>query len=303
MKNQPIPCLFFLLGTLLALSMIGCASSVSDTHTLPHRSQESEFTGILQVSDSRQCRVAEDCEAQFSLLGRNLKAWIALEGHIVSSHHHLIITVTGQAMPLPTELVGQPGYENIRTLVAVKHYRVRSKIPYLPFLADSATDYTLKTFGCDLAWDKSPTWEIKDDNPNFTIRMTDTQRAAPQPWIQLSYNGNSGKLIAATSALNQANPCAEVLVNHSKPTAISSTIWFIRVGVYFRAENVASVFTKLTKHGFKVRKSSVSTDQGNATYIWLGPYTKQQTATAVSLRMQALIGEKGLISKALIGTP
>ena len=57
---------------------------------------------------------------------------------------------------------------------------------------DEAESYTTANFGCDLLWDKTYSWSINDNVPELSVKMTDTYADEPQPWVELTYNGNNG---------------------------------------------------------------------------------------------------------------
>jgi hypothetical protein len=168
---------------------------------------KTELTGMLLVLEPEKCPLVEGCGPHFSLLGRELKSQIAIEGDIMPEHRNLILSVIGSPAPLPTEYVGQSGYERISGIMKVKKYRLRSSLPYHGFLVEQATEYTTRTFGCDLLWDKSFSWTIEDDVAHLIVRMTDTFSADPQPWVQLAYNGSTGDLIDATVQPEGVQPC------------------------------------------------------------------------------------------------
>ncbi len=73
--------------------------------------------------------------------------------------------------------------------------------------------------------------------------------------------------------------------------------WSVRVGTYSKTENVNIVSALLKRHGFEAQQTKVQTTLGPATRIWLGPYSKKQTAEKVSLRLKTINGEKGYVTK------
>ena len=166
-----------------------------------------ELTGVLLVLDPERCPLVEGCGPVFSLMGRNLKSQVAITGDLDPKYNHHIISVAGEATQLPEELVGKSGYERIKATVNVTSYRLRSAIPYYPFLVEQAATHTLEKFGCELLWDKSYSWTIEDDLPVLKVKMTDTKVDQPQPWVELSFDGNSGSLISETREPLQLNPC------------------------------------------------------------------------------------------------
>jgi DedD protein len=73
--------------------------------------------------------------------------------------------------------------------------------------------------------------------------------------------------------------------------------WTVRVGTFSKIENVESVSALLNNSGFNAQHTKVQTTLGAATRVWLGPYEKKETAVKVSLRLKALTGEKGYVTK------
>ena len=165
------------------------------------------LTGMLLVLNPDKCPLAEGCGPEFSLLGRNLKTRIAVDGKFQWKHRNLIVTVVGKPKPLSDELRSKSGYENIRSHVNVEKYRLRSKIAYQPFLVEQATAYTTSKLGCDLLWDKSYSWNITNNTPHLMVRMTNTFATEPYPYLELTYNGQSGGLISAVLKPDDIDPC------------------------------------------------------------------------------------------------
>ncbi len=168
---------------------------------------EPALTGMLLVLDPAKCPIAAGCGPQFSLLGQNLTTQVALNGDIDPAHAGLILSVAGNTLPLLSEWRDQSGYERINTMVDVEYYRVLSFIPYHAYLTEEGTKYTTENFGCDLLWDKWYSWDFTQGRPQLTVRMTDTFASEPQPWIELSYEGRTGKLANTTAYPAGANPC------------------------------------------------------------------------------------------------
>ncbi len=162
---------------------------------------------MLLVLEPENCPLYDGCGPRFSLLGRNLDSQIAINGDIDPEHDNLILSASGIPSPLSEELSDTSGYKSISAVVAVSDYRLRSTIPYHPFLVERATEFTNENFGCDLLWDKSYFWTIEDDVPHLIVKMTNTLSAAPQPWVQLTYDGNSGELIKSSKQPEDNNPC------------------------------------------------------------------------------------------------
>lgn len=192
--------------TIALLLTSGCGIKNKDRGFSKSDGDMKELTGMLQVIDPEKCPLVKGCGPQFSLLGRNLKLQVAIEGDFSPEHHRHILTVTGTRNPLPANLVDKSGYEKIKSIINVQKYEVRSKITY-PFLVDETTKYTIANYGCDLLWDKFYSWTFEGGGPQLQIKMTNTFSNDPQPWVQLSYDGGSGKLVSVVSEPAQMNPC------------------------------------------------------------------------------------------------
>ena len=167
-----------------------------------------ELTGMLQVVDAAKCPLAEGCGPRFSLLGSDLKSQIEVEGDIKPEHERLILSVVGEPGPLADDRVGTSGYERINTTIKISQYRLRSSIPYYPFLVEKAAEFSAQNFGCEVLWDKTYSWTIEQDIPLLSVKMTDTFAAAPQPWIELTYNGSSGEFVDSETSSDNITPCA-----------------------------------------------------------------------------------------------
>ena len=183
------------------------SDSGSDSTETAVDPSESELTGMLLVINPDDCPLASGCGPQFSLLGRNLTTQVAIQGDIDPAHDKLILSIVGDPSSLPDDLKTKSGYENVSAQVNVEKYRLRSSIPYHPFLADEAENYASDSFGCDLLWDKSFSWSIANDVPLLNVKMTNTLSPEPQPWIELTYNGNNGQLIDSAVQPPDVNPC------------------------------------------------------------------------------------------------
>ena len=181
----------------------------SDDATNPDASNPDakELTGLLHIVEAEKCPLVKGCGPVLSLLGRNLKSQVAVIGEIPLEHDKLILTVSGTPDPLSDELTGKSGYERIKASITIDDFRVRSSIPYYPFLVDQATAYTTENFGCDLLWDKSYSWTIENEDAQLQVRMTNTLIADPQPWVELAYSGNTGAFISVTAEPANINPC------------------------------------------------------------------------------------------------
>ena len=200
-----------ILGILMPVLLAACSLRNSESKSVLTDENDNmpkkELTGMLQVLDPEKCPLADGCGPQFSLLGRNFNSRVAVQGPFLSDHQNLIVTVIGTPSPLPDELKNNSGYERISAMMSVKKYRLRSTVPYYPFLVEQATIHTTSEFGCDLLWDKSYAWTIENNVTYLNVRMTNTFAAQPQPWLELSFNGHSGDLTSLKTDPPQLDPC------------------------------------------------------------------------------------------------
>ena len=170
-------------------------------------SKQSELTGMLLILDPSKCPLAEGCGPNYSLLGRNLKSQVSIAGEIKSEHQNLVVSIIGDPVPISSDRAALSGYQNISAHVEVEKYRLRSSIPYYPFLIEQASRYTEQYFGCDLLWDKTFSWSIENDVTQLAVKMTNNNVPEPYPWLQLIYDGNTGELIDQSMSSSQGNPC------------------------------------------------------------------------------------------------
>ena len=198
---------FLVSGCGLKDRMFGSESEEPSAAASSATSKNTELTGMLLVIEPEKCPLVEGCGPRFSLLGRDLKSQVAVQGDILPDHDKLVLTVIGKASPVPEELKGKSGYERISAVVDVTKYRLRTAIPYRPFLVEQATAYSSENFGCDLLWDKSYTWGIEEGTSQLTVRMTDAFSGDSPPWVELTYDGNTGDFIGVESQPESLNPC------------------------------------------------------------------------------------------------
>ena len=194
----------------LVLSGCGLRDRVfgpDEADTSTETKQGTELTGMLLVIEPDRCPIVEGCGPRFSLLGRDLRSQVAIEGDILPEHVNLVLTVVGDANPLPEDLKGKSGYERVSAVVDVSKYRLRTAIPYRPFLVEQATQYTTENYGCDLLWDKSYSWSIVEGTSHLIVRMTDVSGGDSAPWVELTYDGNTGDFISVASRPDSINPC------------------------------------------------------------------------------------------------
>lgn len=171
---------------------------------------EIEMTGILRVLLPEDC-VIEYCGPKYSLLNDTLWTEAILIGDIDKNHSNLIIQVFGKEIILTDDdriLINYFG--PIDTAIYVEKYRLISSIEYHSFLVYKAREYTIKKYGCYIAWEKTFSWKIIEDTPYIIVRMTDTfSDCIPLPFIELWYHGDSGKFIKEINSLGGIDPCEE----------------------------------------------------------------------------------------------
>lgn len=73
--------------------------------------------------------------------------------------------------------------------------------------------------------------------------------------------------------------------------------WRVVVGVFAQSRNVVNVSRQLSRAGYEANYNIVSSRTGNATQVWLGPYTEIDIAKKISVDLQGIIGEKGYVGR------
>ncbi|NKB76074.1 MAG: hypothetical protein GKR96_03260 [Gammaproteobacteria bacterium] len=186
--------IFLPLTALLFVGACGLTAPLEE-HALP------SITGILVIKDPKTCPLAEGCGPKYSLLDKTLSQRVALAGKKIDSlftnlDHGLIFTVTGDQHALPSSLVSTSGYENIQSVLDVMDVHQRTQHSYLSFLTQNSASYTKDRLGCALKWNKSYLWDETDNVVTLTVVMTNTEASPPTPYLSLTYDGNSGKLLS-----------------------------------------------------------------------------------------------------------
>ncbi|NKB64743.1 MAG: hypothetical protein GKR95_22360 [Gammaproteobacteria bacterium] len=85
--------------------------------------------------------------------------------------------------------------------------------------------------------------------------------------------------------------------DNSAPVDKSVGQWIVRVGTFSKPGNVESVTRLLNSKGLPAKTTKVQTSFGDATRIWLGPYSDRKAAQTISVRLKKLTGENGYITK------
>ena len=71
--------------------------------------------------------------------------------------------------------------------------------------------------------------------------------------------------------------------------------WVVQVGVFARKSNAEKLVKKLSAQGFAVNTGKIKIKSGEATKVWVGPYTDHNSAVAASQNLSDKFGEPGFI--------
>ena len=162
--------------------------------------------GMLTVVTS--CASPEGCGPTYKLRDSNMETYIPLLGDINDENDQLIISVVGRWTELPEDEYHDINYDGPTVAIAVDAYAVLSRIKYHDFLVPEAREYAIRQYGCFIPWNKTFSWEMKNQRPILKVRMTETSsEETPQPFIELWYDGNTGAFIKEINNLSGYNPC------------------------------------------------------------------------------------------------
>ena len=73
--------------------------------------------------------------------------------------------------------------------------------------------------------------------------------------------------------------------------------WTVRVGTFVDAKNARQVMEELSRHDYAPRATEVTTSAGEATRVWLGPYSDQAKARNVARKLKDITKEEGYVTK------
>jgi hypothetical protein len=198
-----------LIAVMLSLTVAACSGRGGARDASLDATSDGDIVGVLFHSNPDTCPLPDGCGPEFSLLDENLSLWTPLEGRLDPEHHHLVIAVEGRTRPIAREHVQFLGNLAAPNQVRVKRYRLLSTIPYHRFLVEQASEFTTRKYGCDLLWDKSFRWQRADDRANLIVRMTNTySNEEPKPYLELTYDGQTGHFLEETLEPWGTNPCA-----------------------------------------------------------------------------------------------
>ncbi len=71
--------------------------------------------------------------------------------------------------------------------------------------------------------------------------------------------------------------------------------WMVQVGSFSKPENAQNMISKLNEGGFDSRYEVITTDSGQVTRVWVGPYEKRVTAGRALEAVKDKTGVKGFI--------
>lgn len=71
--------------------------------------------------------------------------------------------------------------------------------------------------------------------------------------------------------------------------------WIVQVGTFKNPENVKNLVDKLESGGFESSTAQVSTSEGTATRVWVGPFETRVEAARTKTRIKQRTGSEGLI--------
>ncbi|MDH3378536.1 MAG: hypothetical protein OEQ39_16475 [Gammaproteobacteria bacterium] len=198
---------------LIVITLSVAACSMVERVTDPKEfsgSADLQKTGMLIVSRPIHCESDVACSPRYSLRDSRFIKSTPLLGEIDEEHAQLVITVRGWRKKLTNAEMQTMGHTGSPSAIAVKSYRVHTKIKYHAFLIEQARQFIKKTYGCGLLWDKSFGWKLIDTIPYLVVRMTDTQsNATNKPYIELWYDGSSGEMMREHKSPAILDPCAQ----------------------------------------------------------------------------------------------
>lgn len=194
-----------------------------------------------------------------------------------------IIVVGIAVLVIPLLLSKEDVGANLNSDTTIKTYHTQINLPtaYDP-TADTTPAKTLPTLTFN---EPSKPATIKITTNTITTKKTPEKKPATQ-------------VAAADTTTTKQPPKQDNASKSPSVPTTSSTGWAVRVGTFSESANVDTILALLKRDGFKPNQTPVKTALGDtATRIWVGPYAKKETATKVSTRMKALIGEKGFVTK------
>lgn len=72
--------------------------------------------------------------------------------------------------------------------------------------------------------------------------------------------------------------------------------WVVRVGTFAKVGNAERVMKRLQQAGFEPSTTKISTDNGSATRVWIGPYAQRVEAARMRKRVNQVTGGEAYIA-------
>lgn len=132
---------------------------------------------------------------------------------------------------------------------------------------------------------------VEDGQPADGELVPLIEQSGEQPEVveQQSENVNQNNNQVAAVKLPEPAPITDL-----RPENVERG-WVVQVGTFSKAENAQNLITKLNQYGFDSRYEVISTDSGQATRVWVGPYEKRVTAGRALEAVHDKAGVKGFI--------
>lgn len=123
------------------------------------------------------------------------------------------------------------------------------------------------------------------------------EKAAPAPATKAPSpeQKRTGAEKPAAPAADKAAPAAAPAPS-STPTAVTESGWIVQVGLFSDAANVNKATGLLKKHGYTTRQESVKTRRGEATRVFLGPFSTREAADRILASVERSTGLKGFVA-------
>ena len=167
-----------------------------------------ERTGILRISEGHSCLNPQGCGPAYVLLDEKFDNPVALIGEFDNAHNELLIAIEGKQKSPSEKQRNEMNLQNDETVIKIKRYRLLSTVPYRDLLLERSTVDSEKQFGCSVLWDKKLLWRQKGEQVTLIVRMLDSSsQRSVKPYIEIRYDGNTGKILATDTSPADLNPC------------------------------------------------------------------------------------------------
>lgn len=123
--------------------------------------------------------------------------------------------------------------------------------------------------------------------PKLTPLEKQGTQKAEQPAAQ--------KTASAVQTISKAEPPAQPEVKQEVKSKAEPG-WVVRVGTFAKQGNAERVMKRLQQAGFKPSTTKISTDNGSATRVWIGPYAQRVEAARMRKRINQVTGGEAYIA-------